>query len=219
MEFCKAFNAATQELERVALRSDGDHRLCGPQLLLHHQDPPGSFLLKKAADPEGSSETGKVTAATIRRSAAREIAEVKMKDLNANDLDAAARSSKAPPRDGLECGRAEPMAKLSKRQKALTPGSTARQFYGVDEALALVKATLRKFDETIEVALNLGVDRAMPTRWVRASSTSQGSGKTCASPSSPRAPSRRGQGRRCGRGRRRGLMETVSRAARSTSTA
>ena len=54
--------------------------------------PPASFLLKKAARiQKGSSETGKVAAGTIRRSQLREIAEVKMKDLNANDLDAAAK--------------------------------------------------------------------------------------------------------------------------------
>jgi large subunit ribosomal protein L11 len=48
--------------------------------------------LKKAARiQKGSSETGKVTSGTIRRSQLREIAEVKMKDLNANDLDAAAK--------------------------------------------------------------------------------------------------------------------------------
>ncbi len=52
--------------------------------------PPASFLLKKAAKlKSGSAEPGKVSAGTIKRSQLREIAEVKMKDLNANDLDAA----------------------------------------------------------------------------------------------------------------------------------
>jgi large subunit ribosomal protein L11 len=41
--------------------------------------------------PSRSSETGKQVAGTIRRSQLREIAEIKMKDLNANDLDAAAK--------------------------------------------------------------------------------------------------------------------------------
>ena len=54
--------------------------------------PPATFLIKKAARIQvGSAETGKVSAGTIRRSQLREIAEVKMKDLNANDLDAATR--------------------------------------------------------------------------------------------------------------------------------
>src|SRR3546814_12114265 len=52
--------------------------------------PPATFLIKKAAKlKSGSKEPGKVSAGTIKRSALREIAETKMKDLNANDLDAA----------------------------------------------------------------------------------------------------------------------------------
>ncbi|MFL6745433.1 MAG: 50S ribosomal protein L11, partial [Sphingomicrobium sp.] len=54
--------------------------------------PPASFLIKKAAGlKSGSKEPGKVSAGTIKRSKLSEIAEVKMKDLNANDLDSAAR--------------------------------------------------------------------------------------------------------------------------------
>ena len=56
------------------------------------KSPAASFLLKKAARVQkGSSETGKVSAGTIKRSQLRDIAEVKMKDLNANDIEAAAR--------------------------------------------------------------------------------------------------------------------------------
>jgi large subunit ribosomal protein L11 len=52
--------------------------------------PTAAFLLKKAARiQKGSSETGKESAGTIRRSQLRDIAEAKMKDLNANDLEAA----------------------------------------------------------------------------------------------------------------------------------
>ena len=54
--------------------------------------PPASFLLKKAARiKSGSKEPGKVGAGTISRSQLRDIAEEKMKDLNANDIDAAAK--------------------------------------------------------------------------------------------------------------------------------
>ncbi len=52
--------------------------------------PPASFLLKKAANiKSGSKEPGKVSAGTITRSQLSEIAEAKMKDLNANDIEAA----------------------------------------------------------------------------------------------------------------------------------
>jgi large subunit ribosomal protein L11 len=54
--------------------------------------PPAADLIKKAANIEkGGSTPGRATAGTIRRAKVREIAEIKMKDLNANDLDAAMR--------------------------------------------------------------------------------------------------------------------------------
>jgi large subunit ribosomal protein L1 len=59
------------------------------------------------------------------------------------------------------------MAKLTKRQQALTPVDREK-FYGVDEALGLVKANATaKFDETIELALNLGVDPRHADQMVR----------------------------------------------------
>ena len=52
--------------------------------------PPASFLLKKAAKlKSGSKEPGKISAGTIKRSQVSEIAEMKMKNLNANDIEAA----------------------------------------------------------------------------------------------------------------------------------
>ena len=59
------------------------------------------------------------------------------------------------------------MAKLTKRQKALSQVDRER-FYGVDEAIALVKGNATaKFDETVEVALNLGVDPRHADQMVR----------------------------------------------------
>ena len=83
MEFCKAFNAATQELERGAPIPTVITVYADRSFSFTTKTPPASFLLKKAARiQKGSSETGKVTAGTIRRSQLREIAEVKMKDLS-----------------------------------------------------------------------------------------------------------------------------------------
>ena len=54
--------------------------------------PPAADLIKKAANIEkGSGTPGRATAGTIRRAKVREIAEIKMKDLNANDIEAAMR--------------------------------------------------------------------------------------------------------------------------------
>ena len=59
------------------------------------------------------------------------------------------------------------MAKLTKRQKALNPVDREK-FYGVDEAISLVKQNATaKFDETVEVALNLGVDPRHADQMVR----------------------------------------------------
>ena len=90
MEFCKAFNAATQELEKgmpiptvITVYSDRSFSFVT-------KTPPASFLIKKAANlKSGSKEPGKVSAGTIKRSQLRDIAEQKMKDLNAADLDQA----------------------------------------------------------------------------------------------------------------------------------
>lgn len=71
------------------------------------------------------------------------------------------------------------MAQLSKRQKALA-GVDREKFYGVDEAIALVKGNATaKFDETIELALNLGVDPRHADQMVRGVVTlPKGTGKT-----------------------------------------
>jgi large subunit ribosomal protein L11 len=92
MEFCKAFNAATQELEKA---------MPIPTIITVYADrsfsfvtktPPASFLIKKAANlKSGSKEPGKISAGKIARSKLSEIAELKMKDLNANDVEAATR--------------------------------------------------------------------------------------------------------------------------------
>ena len=59
------------------------------------------------------------------------------------------------------------MAKLSKRQKALTPVDREK-FYAIDEAIGLVKSNATaKFDETVEIALNLGVDPRHADQMVR----------------------------------------------------
>ncbi|MFL6744797.1 MAG: 50S ribosomal protein L11 [Sphingomicrobium sp.] len=92
MEFCKAFNAATQELEKGAPIPTVITVYADRSFSFVTKSPAASWLLKKAARiGKGSAETGKASAGTIRRSQLREIAEVKMKDLNANDLDAAAK--------------------------------------------------------------------------------------------------------------------------------
>ena len=96
MEFCKAFNAKTADIEPGAPT---------PVIITYYQDksftldiktPPASFFLKKAAGlkpvgkrnrPKASVKPGKEVAGTVTLAQVRQIAEAKMKDLNANDIE------------------------------------------------------------------------------------------------------------------------------------
>ncbi|PWG01484.1 50S ribosomal protein L11 [Sphingosinicella humi] len=90
MEFCKAFNAATGDMEKAMPIPTIITVYADRSFSFETKTPPATFLLKKAAKlKSGSKEPGKASAGTIKRSQLREIAETKMKDLNANDLDSA----------------------------------------------------------------------------------------------------------------------------------
>ncbi|WP_435198824.1 50S ribosomal protein L11 [Qipengyuania sp. 902] len=90
MEFCKAFNAATDSLEKGMPIPTTITVYADRSFSFVTKSPPASFLIKKAAKlKSGSKEPGKVSAGTIKRSALAEIAEQKMKDLNANDIEQA----------------------------------------------------------------------------------------------------------------------------------
>jgi large subunit ribosomal protein L11 len=90
MEFCKAFNAQTTELEKGMPIPTIITVYADRSFSFETKTPPASFLIKKAAGlKSGSKEPGKVSAGRIKRSQLSEIAQTKMKDLNANDLDAA----------------------------------------------------------------------------------------------------------------------------------
>ena len=98
MEFCKAFNAKTQEMVKGSPV---------PVIITYYQDksftfetktPPASYLLKQAAGlkpqgkrnrARGAEKPGRASAGTVTAKQVREIAEIKMKDLSANDIDAA----------------------------------------------------------------------------------------------------------------------------------
>ncbi len=108
MEFCKAFNAKTQDVEAglplpVVITVYADRSF---DFIL--KTPPASVLLKKAAGiQKGSSEPNKQKAGTVSRAKIREIAETKMPDLNCYDIDAAMRIIEGTARSmGLEVAEA-----------------------------------------------------------------------------------------------------------------
>lgn len=92
MEFCKAFNARTQEVEKglplpvvITVFSDKSFTFIT-------KTPPASILLKKAAGiKSGSSKPNSNKVGTVTRAQLEEIAKTKMEDLNAADMDAAIR--------------------------------------------------------------------------------------------------------------------------------
>lgn len=93
MEFCKSFNAQTQNLEEgmpipVVITVYGDRTFS-----FVTKTPPVSFFLKKAAKiAKGSPTTGQsATIASVTMDQVREIAATKMQDLNAHDIEAACR--------------------------------------------------------------------------------------------------------------------------------
>jgi large subunit ribosomal protein L11 len=103
MEFCKAFNAATQSQQGMII----------PVIVTVYADrsftfltktPPAAVLLKKAAGIEkGSAEPGKTKIGKVSRAQVREIAQLKTPDLTANDIEAAEKTVEGTARSlGLE---------------------------------------------------------------------------------------------------------------------
>ncbi|MCA1941686.1 MAG: 50S ribosomal protein L11 [Caenispirillum bisanense] len=92
MEFCKSFNAATQGMEvgmpiPVVITAFGDRTFTYVM-----KTPPATYFIKKAAGiTSGSKTPGRGTAGSVNMAQLREIAATKMKDMNANDVEAATR--------------------------------------------------------------------------------------------------------------------------------
>jgi large subunit ribosomal protein L11 len=92
MEFCKAFNAKTQQIEKgmpipvtITVFSD-------KSFTFDMKTAPASYFLKKAAKLESGSKTpGREPVGSVTKAQVREIAKAKMKDLNATDVEMAMR--------------------------------------------------------------------------------------------------------------------------------
>ena len=92
MEFCKAFNAKTKDMEQGTPIPVKITVFADKSFTFNMKTPPASFFLKKAAKVNsGSQEPGRTVAGKVTMAQVREIAEAKMADLNTNDVDQAAR--------------------------------------------------------------------------------------------------------------------------------
>ena len=185
MEFCKAFNAQTQKLEKgspipVVITIYADR-----SFTFEMRTPPVSFFLKKAAKLEKGAKTpGRDKVGEVTKEQVKEIATQKMKDSTATPSNPPCGWSKAPPvrwasRRGVD------MAQHGKRTVKAREGIDREKLYPLDEAVKLIQERAKaKFDETIEIAMNLGVDPRHADQTVRGVSR-------C--PTAPAAPS----GSRC----------------------
>ncbi|MEM8825832.1 MAG: 50S ribosomal protein L11 [Pseudomonadota bacterium] len=90
MEFTKAFNAATQDMEKNSPIPTVITVYADRSFSFTTKTPPASYYIKQATKlKSGSNNPGTEVAGQIKRSQVREIAEAKMADLSANDLDQA----------------------------------------------------------------------------------------------------------------------------------
>jgi large subunit ribosomal protein L11 len=92
MEFCKAFNAQTANMEKGMPIPVQFTIYADRSFTFKLKTPPVSYFLKKAAGlPKGSATPGKGTAGSVTRAQVREIAQTKLADLNTDTVDAAAK--------------------------------------------------------------------------------------------------------------------------------
>ena len=170
MEFCKAFNAQTQKMEK---------NIPIPVVITTYQDrsftfemktPPVSYFLKKAADLKSASKNpgrdcrrfGEQGAGARDRRAEDEGFELRLDRGGHED------GRRLRPFDGHQGGGVKHMPKIAKRVKSAREGIEREHLYPIDEAIKLVKERAKaKFDETIEIAMNLGVDPKHADQMVR----------------------------------------------------
>jgi len=216
MEFCKTFNAQTQAQAGLII----------PVIITVYADrsftfitktPPAAVLLKRAAGIEkGSAEPGKKKVGQVTRQQVEEIARLKMPDLTAASLEQAVKTVEGTARSlaSTWCRGDAWRSEASAYQKA--PHGSTRAALPVDEAVRTLVAAegAAKFDETVELAVKLGVDPRQADQNVRGTVVlPHGTGKSVACWCSPRATrprKRRPPGRTTSA--RRGSQEDPGRA-------
>jgi len=93
MEFCKQFNAKTKDMEQGAPVPVKITVFSDRTFAFEMRTPPASYLLRKAAKVAGGSkEPGRTVVGTVTKAQVLEVAKQKMKDLNTDNLEAAAKT-------------------------------------------------------------------------------------------------------------------------------
>ena len=157
MEFCKAFNAQTQQ---------ENGRIIPVEITVYEdrsfdfitKTPPAAVLIKEALRIEkGSGEPNREKVGRLTRAQVRQIAEAKMPDLNARDVDAASEIIAGTARSmGVEV---RSMTQHGKNYRNARAEIDREEIYSPAQAVRMLKAwPERKFDETVEVHFNLGLN-------------------------------------------------------------
>ena len=138
MEFCKAFNAQTQARERPH-HPGRDHGLRGPLVHVHHEDAAGGRADQGGAEPrEGLGEPNREKVGRLSQAQLRSIAETKMPDLNARDVEQAMHVIAGTARSmGVEVERV--MAQHGKIYRQAREQIDREQAYPPAEAVKLLK--------------------------------------------------------------------------------
>ena len=200
MDFCKAYNAQTESMRgnvipvEITIYEDRSFTFIT-------KTPPAAELIKKAAGlSKGSGVPHKEKVGKLTKDQVREIAQTKMPDLNANDIDAAmkivegtARSmgvttdsvthqwqSRAGPPMTTTFLREETDMQRSKTYRAAADTFDKDELYAPMTAIKIAKtSSKKKFDETVDVVMRLGVDPRKADQMVRGTvNLPHGTGKT-----------------------------------------
>ncbi len=159
MEFCKAFNAQTQQ---------ENGRIIPVEITVYEdrsfdfitKTPPAAVLIKEALRlDKGSGEPNREKVGRLTRDQVRQIAETKMPDLNARDLDAASEIIAGTARSmGVDVAPIL-MTQHGKNYRNARAEIDREELYSPAQAVRLLKAwPERKFDETVEVHFHLGLN-------------------------------------------------------------
>ena len=181
MEFCKAFNAQTQKVEPGLMLPVVITAYADKSFTFIMKSPPASVLIRKALKlDKGSSKPHTDKVGKLTRKQAEEIAKMKTaRPHRRRSRCRRAHDRRQRPQHGRRSGGDLIMA-ASKRVKKISGLVDRAKVYEVKTALDLVKKTATaKFDESIDVAVNLGIDSKKSDQVVRGSVVlPRGTGKT-----------------------------------------
>ena len=166
MEFCKAFNAKTQDQSGKTIPVEITVYADRSFSFVTKTPPVPTLLIEAAKIAKGSGEPNKEKVGNVSMADVKKIAEIKMPDLNAYNIDGAINMIIGTARSmGIEVKKII-MAK-SRRYNDLYKRVDRDVFYTLSDGIGMIRSGSVKFDETVDIAVNLGVDPRHADQLVR----------------------------------------------------